>query len=44
MNVLSNISNPTMRSGLDFKSASGPVRNGGFEMTSHTNKSLLKVR
>ena len=49
-----NISNPTMRTGLDFKSAqfdqigskfedlkSSPVRIGGFEMTSHANKSLL---
>ena len=45
-----------MRTGLDFKSAQfDQVRGeaegwikmrgiGGFEMTSHTNKSLLKVR
>jgi hypothetical protein len=58
--MLCNISNPTMRTGLDFKSAqfdrvrgeaedwvkmrdlkSSPVRIGGFEMTSHANKSLL---
>jgi hypothetical protein len=55
-----NISNPTMTTGLDFKSAqfdqpeaklrtgskcevlkSSPVRIGGFEMTSHANKSPL---
>ena len=51
--VRSNISNPAMRTGLDFKPRTGskcedlkssPVRIGGFEMTSHTNKSLLKVR
>jgi hypothetical protein len=29
-----------MRTGLDFKSA----QFGGFEMTSHTNKVLIKVR
>jgi hypothetical protein len=43
-----------MRSGPDFKSAqfdpvqgeaeSSPVRIGGFDMTSRTTKSLLKVR
>jgi hypothetical protein len=42
-----------MRTELDFKSVQfetkfedlkfSPVRIGGFEMTSHTNKSLLKV-
>jgi hypothetical protein len=50
--VLSNISNPTMRTGLDLKFTqfdqvrgealkSSPVRIGGFEITSHANKSLL---
>jgi hypothetical protein len=50
--ALSNISNPTMRTGLDFKFTqfdqargealkSSPVRIEGFEMTSHTDKSLL---
>jgi hypothetical protein len=42
---LRNISNPTMRTGLDFKSAQfdqNTVRIGGFEITS--SKSLLKVR
>ena len=53
-NTVCNISNPTMRTGLDFKSARfdqvwgeaeySPVRIGGFEMTAHTNKSPLKVR
>jgi hypothetical protein len=41
-----------MWTGLDFKSIwskcndlkSSPVRIGGFEITSHTNKLLLKVR
>ena len=55
--MFSNVSNPTGRIGLDFKSSqfnqdeskcgdlkSSPVRIGGFEMTSHTNKPLLKVR
>ena len=45
----SHISNLTMRTGLDFKSTQfdqNLVQSyiGGFEMTSHTNKSLLKVR
>jgi hypothetical protein len=56
--LLCNISNPTMRTGLDFKSAQfdqvrskaedceacnlvHAVRIGGFEMTSHANKSLF---
>ena len=39
-----NISNPTMRTGLDFESAQfDQVRIGGFEMTSHRNKSLLTL-
>jgi hypothetical protein len=58
MNVQSmicNISNPTMRTGLDLITSKGKPRTGskrddlksslvrirGFEMTSHTNKSLL---
>ena len=61
--IRSNISNPTMRAGLDLKCENlkyslvrigelskcenlkySLVQIGGFEMTSHTNKSLLKVR
>ena len=55
IDVLCNISNPSMRTVLDFKYEqfdqvrskceklkSSPVRIVGFEMTSHTNKSLLK--
>ena len=44
LHSICNISNPSIRTGLDFKLdlKSSPVRIEGFEMTSHTNKSLLK--